>query len=216
MPRRGAGIRAATAELAKLVAEVAEGKHAGVRATDEGRPATVSYLLDQWLAQSVSLGRSPTTLHGYDAKARRIKASPIAGLAVAKLTTRDVDRFYMQLGAEGMTPATVMHHHRVLRAALNQAERWGWTSRNPARYATVASSPAPELSVPTPEEAQALVLRAASTLSPDLAPVLIFLILTGLRRGEACGLQWRDFDWSCRRVTVRRSVWQFRRFRSSS
>ncbi len=86
---------------------------------------------------------------------------------MAKLTTRDVDRFYTQLRAEGMSPATVMHHHRVLHAALNQAERWGWINRNPARYATVASSPAPELRVPSPEQAQALVLRAATTLSPD-------------------------------------------------
>ncbi len=182
---KGAGIRAARAELAKLVAEVAESKQVGVRAADEGQAATVFYLLDQWLAQSASLGRSPTTLHGYEAKARRIKGSTIARLAVAKLTTRDVDRFYTQLRAEGMTPATVMHHHRVLRAALNQAERWGWINRNPARYATVASSPAPELHVPTPEQAQALVLRAATTLSPDLAPMLLFLMLTGLRRGRS-------------------------------
>ncbi len=207
---KGAGIRAARAELAKLVAEVAQGKHDGNEAKAEGDGATLSYLLDQWLAQCASLGRSPTTLHGYKAKAGRIKCARIASKAVAKLTTRDVDLFYAQLRAEGMTPATLIHHHRVLRAALNQAERWGWIVRNPAKYATVASSAAPELHIPTPEQAQALVLRAATTLSPDLAPVLLFLMLTGLRRGEACGLQWRDLDWSGGRVTVRRSVWQVR------
>jgi integrase len=35
-------------------------------------------------------------------------------------------------------------------------------------------------------------------------------MLTGMRRGELCGVQWSDIDWDASRVTVRRSVWQIR------
>ena len=35
-------------------------------------------------------------------------------------------------------------------------------------------------------------------------------MLTGMRRGELCGVQWDDVDWPGQRVTVRRSVWQVR------
>jgi integrase len=38
----------------------------------------------------------------------------------------------------------------------------------------------------------------------------LFSILTGMRRGELCGVQWSDIDWPGQRVTVRRSVWQVR------
>ena len=34
--------------------------------------------------------------------------------------------------AEGMSQAGVVHHHRVLRAALNQAKKWEWVDRNVA------------------------------------------------------------------------------------
>ena len=72
----------------------------------------------------------------------------------------------------------------------------GWITRNPAKFATVASSSTPELQVPTPEQAQLLLAKAASTASPDLAPILLFAMLTGCRRGEICGLQWSDIDWT--------------------
>jgi integrase len=47
-------------------------------------------------------------------------------------------------------------------------------------------------------------------LSPDLGLILLFAMLTGMRRGELCGIQWSDIDWVGSRLTVRRSVWQIR------
>ena len=129
-PEKGSGIRAARAELAKLVAEVAEGKY-----DLDGHKATVAELLEDWLSQRAPVGRSPTTLHDSAASARRIKVSAIGTKMVARLTTRDIDLAYSRWRAEGMTAATVLHHHRVLRAALSQAERWGRIARNPAKFA---------------------------------------------------------------------------------
>ena len=79
-PEKGSGIRAARAELAKLVAEVAEGKH-----DRDGHKATVAELLEDWLTQRASVGRSPPTLHDYAASARRIKVSAIeTGITLAQ------------------------------------------------------------------------------------------------------------------------------------
>lgn len=197
------GIRAAKKELAALVTAVDRGEFGGSN-------ATLSYLLDEWIKLGESLGRSPNTIHGYRSKTKRIKDGPLGAKTVSKLTTRDIDAFYMELMAEGMTPATVMHHHRVLRAALNQAEKWEWVSRNVARQVSLATAPKPEMHVPTIEQARALVFRASETISPDLGPILLFAMLTGMRRGELCGVQWSDIDWPARKVTVRRSVWQVR------
>ena len=93
---KGGGIRAARKELARLVAEVESGKFGGSN-------ATVAHLLDESIRLAGTLGRSPNTIHGYESKAARIKAGPLAGITVSKLTTRDVDAYYMQLIAEGMS-----------------------------------------------------------------------------------------------------------------
>ena len=104
-----------------------------------------------------------------------------------------------------------MHHfHRILRAALNQAVKWGWTDVNVARKATAPTPPVPEVHVPSLEQARALLVRAEGTGSPDLGPIILFAMLTGVRRGELCGIQWSDIEWADQLVTIRRSIWQVR------
>jgi integrase len=200
---QGVGIRSAEKELARLVTDVADGRYGGSN-------ATLSFLLDEWIRHGESRGRSPNTLHGYRAKVSKIKASPLGDKRVAKITTHDLDTWLKGLTDEGMSPATVAHYHRILRAALSQAEKWEWVPRNVARRVTLGTVPRPEMHVPTVGQARALVLRAATTISPDLGPILLFSMLTGMRRGEVCGVQWADIDLLDQRVTVRRSIWQVR------
>jgi hypothetical protein len=86
-----------------------------------------------------------------------------------------------------MTAATLMHHHRVVRAALNQAKRWKYIPENPADDVQLDSGGRAEMQVPTAVQARALILRAAGTFSPDLGPILLFAMLTGMRRGNCAG-----------------------------
>jgi len=205
---KGVGIAEAKKRLARLVSDVADGKFRP--ALDPTAMVTLSTLLDEWIAHGETRGRSPNTLHGYRSKAARIKASPLGGVEASKLTTRDLDRWYDTLLAGGMSPATVMHHHRIVRAALNQAKRWKYIPENPADDVHLDSGSRAEMHVPTAVQARALVLRATSTFSPDFGPILLFAMLTGMRRGELCGIQWSDIDPVGSRLTVRRSVWQIR------
>ena len=78
-------------------------------------------------------------------------------------------------------------YHRIVRAALNQAKRWKYIPENPADDVHLDSGSRAEMHVPTAVQARALVLRATSTFSPDFGPILLFAMLTGMRRGELCG-----------------------------
>ena len=89
---KGVGIAEARKQLARLVTDIADGKFEA-----EVKPAekpTLSAVLDEWIADGETRGRSPNTLHGYRSKATRIKTSPLGGVDVSKLTTRDLDRWY--------------------------------------------------------------------------------------------------------------------------
>ena len=50
------------------------------------------------------------------------------------------------------------------------------------------------------------LIEIAHTHEPRFGPLLALLFSTGLRRGEALGLQWRDLDFEGPRITVRRSI----------
>ena len=49
---------------------------------------------------------------------------------------------------------------------------------------------------------------AAGSKSPEWATLITFAALTGMRRGELCGLRWTDVEWAGGAINVRRSIWQ--------
>ena len=62
--------------------------------------------------------------------------------------------------------------------------------------------------VPSPERVRTLIDLAAASRSPETATIITTAALTGMRRGELCGLRWSDVDWQGLAVTVHHSVWQ--------
>jgi integrase len=195
------GIADARRLRARLITEVDQGKHGSTT-------GTLGSLLDEWVAAGVRLGRSPKTLAEYRKKIESTIRPELGTVRLDKVTPHTLDAFYGRLLDGGTSPATVMHHHRILAAAFHQGERWGWVDRNPATLASPPSVPRKELQVPPPERVRELIERAAASRNPDTAVLITFAALSGLRRGELCGLQWRDVDWSGAAVTVSRSLWQ--------
>jgi len=206
------GIRAATAMRATMIAEVAADAARAAAASESESVAEQSFgrLLDAWLAFGKSRGRSPNTLDGYRRKIDSTIRPRLGSLPVADITARTLDDFYTQLLEEGVSPATVKHYHRIISAALTQARKWHAVTVNVARDSTPPSVPDHGFQVPPPERVRALIEAAAASRSPEWATVITMAALTGLRRGELCGLQWGDVDWEGSTLTVHRSIWQTR------
>ena len=91
----------------------------------------------------------------------------------------------------GLSARTVLHMHRVLRSALQQAVRWQLLGRNPC---DAVKPPRPERTevnaLDEKQTAQLLELAAGTRL---YVPVLL-AVTTGMRRGEILGLTWADVD----------------------
>jgi integrase len=111
-------------------------------------------------------------------------------------------------GAGGLSARTVRYVFTILRAALGDAVRQGRLAVNPTDRST-APSPSearpPEMQAWTAPEL-ARFLRWADAQDPDLAMCWRLLAATGMRRGEALALRWRDVDLDAGRLAVRRSV----------
>jgi integrase len=196
-PRKDGGIQEATRRLRAL-----EAKHQEQRSSH-----TFGALLDAWLAHSEAIGRSPTTLHGYKAKAKRIREA-LGSIDLSKLSAHDLDRWYGQLRSAGTSPAMVRHYHRIISAVLAQGERWDLVVRNTAKRARPGTVPKPTLSTPTIEQVRKVVAAAEISKAPGMADLILVAALTGMRRGELCGLRWHDVDWDNRTIQVRRAVYE--------
>lgn len=149
------------------------------------RRGTIAELADEWLDHAARLDRSPTTLRSYRAQAAAIVAR-FGTMRPRDLTARDVDRWYAELAAAEVSPATVAHRRAALRAMLRQARKWGYVD---AVVTELATAPPVRTVKPRPPSASAVAALLAQA-SGENRRIFHVLAATGMRRGELCGLRW--------------------------
>ncbi len=113
----------------------------------------------------------------------------------------------------GLSAKTIHNVLSTFRRVLHLAERDGKIAKNPAnrigelmrRVDRRTAVETKEVQFWSPAEVQTL-LEIAREHEPRYEPLLVVLFSTGMRRGEALGLQWSDLDFEHHTLTVRRSL----------
>jgi integrase len=167
--------------------------------------STVASFINDWLAKALpASARRATTQALYSSLARtHLTPAPFGALPLDRLPPSDIEALLLAKRDAGLAEWTVRAIYTVVRQALETAVRDGLLRRNPAaavKRPTVKRSEARYL---TPGEAGQL-LEAAK--GDRLYPLLVLLLGSGLRRGEALGLHWRDVDLAAGHVWVRWSL----------
>jgi integrase len=104
-----------------------------------------------------------------------------------------------------LSASAVREVHTVLSGAFKQAVAWGWSGHNPAKLATPPSAGKSGVSPPAATDV-ARLLAAAMAEDPELGLFLRLAVVLGARRGELCGLKWRDVDLAAGAVLIASSV----------
>ena len=105
------------------------------------------------------------------------------------------DIFVVTEKSESLSSKTVNYHHRLISSILETAVKWQVIYDNPAR----------RINPPKVQKKEAVflddkeVVQVAKVLMQ--APlkwrtILMLLMYSGMRRGEACGLYWKDIDFN--------------------
>jgi integrase len=154
------------------------------------------------------------TLERYAQLVRTHLIPAIGPLLLCKLQPLHIQALYSEKlvsgrkdGTGGLSPRTVVHLHRILRAALHQAVRWRLLARNPTEAVDAPRAARKEMQALT--EAETAQLLASFKKSTLQMPVFID-VLTGLRRGELLALKWDDVALEAGEISVRQSLEQTR------
>jgi integrase len=198
--------REAQAELARLLARVADGGH-----VDSSKLTVAEYVrvrLGQWEASEQI---SPKTAERYRGLLNaQIVPLPIGNRPLQKLGTADVEAWHTTLkikgrhdGRGGLHSRTVAHAHRLLRKALGDAQRHNLVLRNVCTVQRPPKVIAKEMRVLNPEQVAAL---PAQLDGHPLAASALVALFTGMRRGEILGLRWGNTDLDGKVIKVRESL----------
>ena len=198
--------KAASAELTKRIHEL----NTGTSATS-GKMRLGEYL-NRWLADYAKVKVAPKT---YEVYADIVQNHLIPGLGhvpLARLTPLHVEAYYREAlesgrknGCGGLSPRSVLHHHRVLKGAMGRAVKWQLIVRNPLDAVDPPRVTPHEVSTLDEDECVRLLQTSVGT---ELYLPILLAITTGMRRGEILALSWADVDLEDASLVVRRSLEQ--------
>ena len=151
-----------------------------------------------------------STRTGYEVCIRRHIVPRLGAVPIQQLTRVQVRAFLEELrtaervrGAGPLSPKSVHNVAICLRAALTDAVEDGLLIRNPAERTSSAPSDGTEMLTWSREQ-----LRTFLTAVADDHDYALWRLLatTGLRRGEALGLRWRDVDVEAGRLAIQQQL----------
>jgi integrase len=205
--KRGFATRKAAADfLTDKRAEIRKGVHVAPS------KITVGQWLDQWLK---SLRLAPSTKASYVKNCRLHLKPKLGDIPLARLTGTRISTLYRDLERDGrqdhkegspLSARTVRYCHTILKAALRDAVAQGLIAVNPADKAKLPAARearAPEIHPWTATQLSTFLAWADKHGCSDAVAYRV-LAYTGMCRGEALALRWRDLDEA--RLSVRRSV----------
>ena len=185
-----------------------------VELTEDSR-MTLGQWLDRWLTEYKAGTVRPGTLEGYRRYIEYYIKPQLGDKQISLLSQQDIQRMYRRLKTEGrihehpemdhqLSDSMVRHIHSTLHAALKDAVQAHVIPRNPTEGTTAPKPNYKPKRILTRAELDAfLAVVEQDEVWRDFFQTEL---MTGLRRGEICGLQWSDFDGNAGTLKVCRTL----------
>lgn len=163
---------------------------------------TLSQAFDAYVAEMEALGVISGSSAGQYRVTQKLYLGGLAGLPMDRIATDQV-RAHL-IGLAGRLSAATLRavRSKIARVYRHQADS-GVACKNPCVGVTLAKVPASAGKALLPHELDA-VLEACKVHS--IGPLVRFGLATGMRRGEICGLRWKDVDLKRGLIHVRSQV----------
>ena len=140
-----------------------------------------------------------------DSVTRGDKVSATSAHKIASALHLPLDKVFRPAeGKDTLAVSTILHHHRLISSMLSTAVKWQLIFSNPCSRVVLPKNKRKE-AVYLDEDQAAQLLHALEGESLQHQVIVKLLLYTGMRRGELCGLEWKDIDFERAVISVRRS-----------
>ena len=194
-------------EAKKKMEEYLDGLKMGL--SDNHRNAFLGSYMRIWLFEVVKVSSKikPSTFERYEGIYRNyIKNSPIAPLPIYNIKSLNIQRYYNDLKEEGKSASQIFNLNKLLKSFFSYAVNEGYIIKNPCTGLVIPGKyeePQKEVEVFSDKDLYAILNSPEDSTIKDLA---LLCISTGMRRGEALGLNENDFDEDNKLIHIRRTI----------
>lgn len=176
----------------------------------------------RWMDEYAKVNLTIKTYARYEIYLKRINQA-IGHLKLKDVTPLQLNAFYRSLEADGvnqrkrydengnlinngkLAPKTILDHHRVISKILATAVKWGLLEKNVAMRADPPKVPHREIACLNEDETRKMLVLLENE-PIQYRTMITLLVYTGIRRGELCGLEWKDIDFENQVMHVCRSA----------
>lgn len=176
-------------ECAKKLREATEAIRKGVFVAPE--KITTGDWFDYWFENYYCVNTKQST-QATTHQGIRTHIKPVIGtIPLQKLTTEHLQKCIRTMQENGLCANTIRRNFKTIKQCLHQAVVTNKIPRNPADNAILPESKKHEINHFTGEELKLLLQNLPDNTHGN---VIRFLLGTGMRVSEACGLKWNDIQ----------------------
>lgn len=155
---------------------------------------------------------APRTAEIYKSLLERVLPA-IGHIKLKDIQSHHLQEFYINLSEDGINKRTggglsanyIGHYHRIIYTILKDAYKNGYVLRNVAELVTPPKVKKKDIVYMDIDE----TIKFCETLEKEhikWRTALLLLLYTGMRKGELCGLEWKDIDFKNKVIAIRRAV----------
>lgn len=172
--------------------------------------------LDQfWVEHYLPQAKQSKRSWARDEQLYRIRIKPVFGQKrLTDIGRLQLEQFQTKLSQERLAQASCDLHMKLLRTMLARAERYGLIEQSPARRLKLLNPDNRVEHYLSEDQLTKLLDVLRSDANRPVCQIVMFMLATAVRLGEAMGARWEDIDRERRVYTVRSGMAKGKRSRS--
>lgn len=190
----------------KILSKEEQKERDRLRTAEEAKIKTLKQYCESVYMPTITVDCSENTRSSYQGNLDKWIYPALGDIKITEITATQIDALFISMKTQGKSHATVIKVYNILFGIFKKAYKHDLIEKNPMDKVT---RPEPRKDEIRKQDAEAYtaeeIIHIWNSLEQEPLKWRVYvrlLIDTGARRGEICGLQWKDINFKENKITI--------------